>query len=106
MTTKSPQNEEGIIAFLSSVLKKNEVSPENFQALTSCVENMSDQMLDMSKAIEYLMIAIQSQQKTIADLYKVQEFLLAQLQAELTAASTAEPSLFVDVKKNKNEKPN
>ncbi len=104
MTTKPPQNDEGMLAFLTSILKRQEVSPENFSMLTKCVEDMSDQLTDMSKAIEFLMTAIQHQQKTISDLYKVQEFLLSQLQAEVTA--TAEPTLFVQPKKNKNEKPN
>jgi hypothetical protein len=48
------------------------------------------------------MSAIQSQNKAISDLYKVQEFLLTQLQIE----PVQEQGLFPEIKKSKNEKPN
>lgn len=103
MTTKSPpQKDEGVLDLLTNILKKSNVSVEDFNLLTKSVDVMSQQMLDMARSIELLMVAIQNQNKAITDLYKVQEYLMAQLQLEVVP----EQPLFVETKKPKNEKPN
>jgi len=103
MTTKQPpQKDEGILDLLTNILKKSDVSIEDFNLLTKSVDIMSQQMLDMTKSIELLMTAIQNQNKAITDLYKIQEYLLGQLQMD----AAPEQPLFVETKKTKNEKPN
>lgn len=103
MTTKQPpQKDEGILDLLTNILKKSDVSIEDFNLLTKSVDVMSQQMLDMTKSIELLMTAIQNQNKAITDLYKIQEYLLGQLQMD----AAPEQPLFIETKKTKNEKPN
>lgn len=103
MTTKQPpKKDEGMLDLLTTILKKSDVSIDDFNLLTKSVDVMSQQMLDMAKSIELLITAIQNQNKAIADLYKVQEYLLGQLQLDVAP----EQPLFFEAKKPKNEKPN
>ena len=91
-----------MLDLLTTILKKSDVSIDDFNLLTKSVNVMSQQMLDMAKSIELLITAIQNQNKAIADLYKVQEYLLDQLQLDVAP----EQPLFFEAKKPKNEKPN
>lgn len=103
MTMKQPpQKDEGILDLLTNILKKSDVSIDDFNLLTKSVDIMSRQVLDMAKSIELLMTAIQNQNKAISDLYKIQEYLMGQLQLDVAP----EQPLFIDTKKPKNEKPN
>lgn len=103
MTTKPPPKDEGLLNLLNNVLKKSNVTNEEFESLVSSVEVMSKQLLDITKTVELLMVAVQNQNKAISDLYKVQEILLTTL---TTTSSPAESTYFIDVNKTKNEKPN
>ena len=102
MTMKQPpQKDEGILDLLTNILKKSDVSIDDFNLLTNSVDVMSRQVLDMAKSIELLMTEIQNQNKAISDLYTVQEFLLKNLKKDVELESK-----LPDINKTKREKPN
>lgn len=106
MTTSNrpPSNEknDGILAFLTSVLKKSTDIPQDVSLLTSAVSVLTEQLVQVLKTIESIVVAIDNQNKAINDLYTVQEFLLKQQTKPEPGIDSSLPS----VNKVKPDKPN
>jgi len=103
MSNQPPRSEknEGILEFLTSILKKSADIPQDVSLLTTAVSMLTEQMLQVLKSIESIVVAIDNQNKAINDLYTVQEFLLKQIKPDLGADSSL-PSM----NKSKPDKPN
>ena len=105
MTTSNqpPSNEknDGILAFLTSILKKSADIPQDVSLLTSAVSMLTEQLMQVIRSIESIVIAIDNQNKAINDLYTVQEFLLKQIKPDMGIDSSL-PS----ISKAKPDKPN
>jgi len=103
MSNQPPRSEknEGILEFLTSILKKSADIPQDVSLLTTAVSMLTEQMLQVLKSIESIVVAIDNQNKAINDLYTVQEFLLKQIKPDLGADSSL-PSM----NKPKPDKPN
>lgn len=98
-----PPNEknEGLLTFLTSLLKKNADLPQDVDMLSKAVAILAQQITQLMKSLESIISAIDSQNKAISDLYTVQEYLLKRLKTD----SDLESSLPT-ISKPKTEKPN
>jgi len=105
MTTSNqpPNNEknEGILAFLTSILKKSADLPQDVSMLSTAVAMLADQLEQVTNSIYTIISAIDNQNKAIKDLYTVQEYLLKQMKPD-TSLDSSLPS----INKSKPEKPN
>lgn len=103
-SNQPPNNNEkndGILAFLTSILKKSADIPQDVSMLSAAVSILSDQLAQAIRSIELIISAIDNQNKAIQDLYAVQEFLLKQIKSD-AGLDSALPSLG----KIKPDKPN
>jgi hypothetical protein len=104
MTTNDPpQNEknEGLLTFLTTLLKKSADLPQDVDLLTKAVSILTHQLSQVMKSLESIISAIDNQNKAISDLYTVQEYLLKKLKTDSDMDSGL-PSMT----KTKTEKPN
>jgi hypothetical protein len=100
MTTKPPpEKNDGLLNFLTTVLKKSADSSESFATLVSSVELLAEQLKYVTKSIESIVVALQNQNAAIMDLYTVQEFLLKKEKIQ-------DVEMLPQIKKPKDEKPN
>lgn len=99
----SKEKNDGILAFLTSILKKSSSSdlPQDVNFLTAAVSMLTDQLTQVIRSVESIVVAIDNQNKAINDLYTVQEFLLKQLKPDHGIDSSL-PS----ISKTKPDKPN
>lgn len=103
-SNQPPNNSEkndGILAFLTSILKKSADLPQDVNMLSAAVSILTDQLTQVIRSIGHIVTAIDNQNKAIQDLYTVQEFLLKQLKSDLGMDSSL-PSIG----KTKPDKPN
>jgi hypothetical protein len=98
-----PPNEknEGLLTFLTTLLKKSADLPQDVDMLSKAVALLAQQITQIMKSMESIISAIDNQNKAISDLYTVQEFLLKKIKAD-TDLDSSLPA----VKKTKTEKPN
>lgn len=104
MTTNNQKN-EGLINFLTSILKKNEEGaqkPNETSILAASVSIIANELKQIAQSVELLITAVANQNKAISDLYTVQEFLLKQMKNEVELEANKLP----DLNKIKREKPN
>jgi hypothetical protein len=105
MTTNDPpQNEknEGLLSFLTTVLKKSSELPQDVDMLSKAVSILAQQLAQVMKSLESIISAIDNQNKAISDLYTVQEFLLKKLRTDSADLESSLPT----INKPKTEKPN
>lgn len=105
MTTNNqpPSNDksDGLLAFLTSILKKSAELPQDVSMLSTAVSMLAEQLVQVMKSIESIIVALDNQNKAIGDLYTVQEFLLKQLKPDLGLDSS-----LPTINKSKPDKPN
>jgi len=102
MTTNNPPpKNEGLLTFLSTILKKSAETPQEIGLLAAAVTMLSDQLTQVVKSVEVIITAIDNQNKAISDLYTVQEYMLKQMKPDLGIDSS-----LPAVKKPKPDKPN
>lgn len=103
MTTNN-QKTEGLINFLTSILKKSEENtekPSETSILAASVSIIANELKQIAQSVELLITAVANQNKAISDLYTVQEFLLKQVKNEVEMEAK-----LPDLNKAKREKPN
>lgn len=102
-TNNAPPNEknEGMLNFLTALLKKSADLPQDVDMLTKAVSMLTQQLSQVMRSIESIIVALDNQNKAISDLYVVQEFLLKKTKTE-TGLDSSLPS----ISKNKPDKPN
>lgn len=106
MTTSNQSKNENLLNFLTSVLKKTdkEVKPDEVSILAASVTILAEELKKVTETVDLLITAVSNQNKAISDLYTVQEFLLAQVKADITATSTGDS--LPPINKTKKDKPN
>lgn len=95
------EKNDGILAFLTSILKKSADLPHDVSILSAAVTILTDQLTQVIRSIEHIVTAIDNQNKAIQDLYTVQEFLLKQLKPDSGIDSS-----LPTIGKTKPDKPN
>jgi asparagine synthetase A len=107
MTTNNQSKNDGLINFLTSVLKKGDETQDKkdaeFAMLAASVSILAEELKQIASSVELLISAVANQNKAISDLYTVQEFLLKQMKLDLSAP---EETKLPDINKVKREKPN
>lgn len=100
MTTNSqPPKNDGLLNFLSSILKKTTEENKEFNVLVASVTYVAEQVKDLTKTVELMITAVHNQNKAISDLYTVQEYLLNRVKQD-------QEMVLPETPKNKNQKPN
>jgi len=97
----SKEKNEGILAFLTSILKKSADLPQDVSMLSTAVSILTEQLMQVIRSLEHIVTAIDNQNKAIQDLYVVQEFLLKQMKSDHSVDSSL-PNMV----KTKPDKPN
>lgn len=101
MTTNSqPPKNDGLLNFLSTLLKKTSEDNKEFNILVTSVTYIAEQVKDLTKTVELMITAVHNQNKAINDLYTVQEYLLTRVKGPEQDIS------LPDTSKSKNQKPN
>lgn len=106
MTTNNQSKNEGLLNFLTSVLKKDPDESESektskISILSASVSIIATELKQLAESIDLLITAVANQNKAISDLYTVQEFLLKNMKNSVEAESK-----LPDLNKTKREKPN
>lgn len=106
MTTSNQSKNESLLNFLTSVLKKSDKDekPNEVSILAASVTILANELKQMSETVDLLITAVSNQNKAISDLYTVQEFLLKQLKADISAQAPGDT--LPPISKTKKEKPN
>ena len=110
MTMQPPSNpppkNEGLLNFLTTVLKKTAEIPEdvtkNVEILTASVKILAEELKTLTNSVELIVTTVQNQNTAITELYTVQEFILKQMKKSTDGLDTALP----DPNKTKIDKPN
>lgn len=105
------QKNEGLINFLTSILKKNEsstVRPTETSILAASISILAVELKKIAESVDYLVKAvanqnnaIDSQNSAILEIYTVQEFMLKKMKSEIESEQK-----IPDINKSKREKPN
>ena len=107
MTTNNQSKNDGLINFLTSILKKGEEDQDKkaseFSMLAASVSILAQELKKIADSVDLLITAVANQNKAISDLYTVQEFLLKQTKVDLSAP---EENKLPEINKVKKEKPN
>lgn len=104
MTKNNQQKNDGLLNFLTSILKKEEGPEKPKEAtsiLTASVAIIASELKQLASSVDMLVTAVANQNKAISDLYTVQEFLLKNLKQDVELESK-----LPDINKTKREKPN
>lgn len=100
MTTKKPPEKiDGLMSFLSAVLKKGADLPEDLTQVAAKVRALAEEVKSLSYFVAHIVQAIHEHNIAIEELLVVQERILRQMKVE---GSVAE----VTRQKAKTEKPN
>ena len=100
-TSNQPPKNEGLLTFLSAILKKSSETPQEIGLLATAVSMLSEQLTQVVRSVEAIITAIDNQNKAISDLYTVQEYMLKQMKPDLGLDAS-----LPAVKKPKPDKPN
>lgn len=98
---KENQKSDGLIAFLSSLLKKSEEVPSDVGILMGSIRVLTDKLKDVAESVTLLAIALEEHNKAIEELYNVQEMIVRKFEKNGVDSSVDFP-----MNKTKTEKPN
>jgi hypothetical protein len=98
---KKTQKNEGLFAFLTSILKRSADAPEDENVIISGMRILAEEVKQLTTALSLLATSVQKHNESIADLYEVQEVILKHINASKRSDVTVSLS-----GKNKPQKPN
>lgn len=93
---------DGLMSFLTTVLKKSAELPEDVSLLAGSVKILSDKLLSVTNTLSLLAATIQEHSIAINELYAIQSVMLQQMKTQNTGVDSKLP----DLNKAKSEKPN
>ena len=98
-TKKPPEKIDGLVSFLSAVLKKGADLPEDLTQVAARVKALADEVRSLSYFVAHIVQAVHDHNLAIEELLVVQERILKQMKVESSMTAVAR-------QKVKTEKPN